>query len=358
MAQIDRENDNAFKPRTLNEARALFTKQEADTLDIVLQMINKSDDEPSNLCYTINLDEYTHKFGLNYDRNAYRKIRKNLEGTGFKHIGLLQDNGRFLEFILFQSLDWAADGSSVTVKLGEDFKAKLVELKNSKAGGITYYSISYTLPMKSQYSKRLYPMLLEFLKTGWRVDTIDDLREKLQIPVSYKYNDIKRFVLDRAVEDINEMTDLTISYVENRNTGRGGKRIESVKWIIQKKKTDILDVNADGKIEESVEEELDPLTATYKFIISETISGKIELSERDIIAIAKDAVKYSVEPAEIKNRLNIILEKRGIENFVGYARSLMKHYAENKENKGNNNSFDNFNSREYDWDEILKEIEF
>lgn len=62
--------------------------------------------------------------------------------------------------------------------------------------------------MRSKYAIRLYEILKSYAYIGEYTTTIADLREDLQIAGYTTYKDIRRRVLDPAVEEINEITDI------------------------------------------------------------------------------------------------------------------------------------------------------
>jgi len=228
--------NRAFKPRSLNEARASFSKEELDTLDMVLCQICKNEDASDQLTYEINMDEYKDKFGYTYSYNVYKKLKKNFVDTGAKTIQIWRGKNNFISFVLFQSVECDFENKKIIVKLSEEFKKELVKLKDSRDGGNTYYSIADTLMFKSQYTKRLYTMLLEWEKSGKRFDVFSELCDKLCIPKSYNNTMIKKRVFDAAVKEINELTDYKVSYIIKTEEHCGGAKATSIEWVIKKKK--------------------------------------------------------------------------------------------------------------------------
>lgn len=83
----------------------------------------------------------------------------------------------------------------------------------------TKYLLSNTIKFKSVYSVRLYELVTQFRnKKNKKTDIfpIDIFRKQLGIePKQYKgMSDFKKYVLDKAVAEINEHSDLTIDYVQ------------------------------------------------------------------------------------------------------------------------------------------------
>ena len=86
----------------------------------------------------------------------------------------------------------------------------------------TKYLLSNTIKFKSVYSVRLYELVTQFRnKKNKETDIfpIEIFRKQLGIePKQYKgMSDFKKYVLDKAVEEINEHSDLLIDYVQKKD---------------------------------------------------------------------------------------------------------------------------------------------
>lgn len=94
-----------------------------------------------------------------------------------------------------------------------------------------YFLIRFT----SQYSERLYEILKSLQHKPLADFKTEDLRERLAVPpTQYKnFGDLRRRVLEPAIHDINEYTDLEISMEEKRGDKN---RVEVVYFTISKKK--------------------------------------------------------------------------------------------------------------------------
>lgn len=103
------------------------------------------------------------------------------------------------------------------------FAAKMIPYIAMLEGGFTRYSLEYIAGMNSVYGIRFYEFFKCWLfgasKNTKEISMID-LKDKLEL--SGKYPSIKDFklnVLDKAIDDINEHSDLYAKY-ENKKTGR------------------------------------------------------------------------------------------------------------------------------------------
>jgi len=87
-------------------------------------------------------------------------------------------------------------------------------------GSFTQYKLQYVTQFTNVYSLRIYELLAQWQGRGTREVGVDELRNKLQLGDQYpKAYDLKRFVIDRALADINKHSNLRVSYGQ-RKSGR------------------------------------------------------------------------------------------------------------------------------------------
>lgn len=329
-------SNNAFKPRSLVEARCSLTASENDVFDMLLSYVNKDDDDPNNLLYTLVIDDFKDKFNLRYAENAYRKVRDGVAKLKGKTIDIWSDDGeRFDSFVLFQSIHWNDKKGSIIVKVGEDIK----KILNAQKQSITYYEVRYTLPMSSRYSKLLYVMFKEWLKTGVRYDNVSMLRDKLHVPSSYSYGMFKKRVLETAVKEINSTTDIVVSYIEKRQKVRGGQKVTELAFQINKKECAI------DKIEQCGGQMI------LDYLISNGVSN---VTYDQAVIIYRTAQKGNLTNQQIKKRMNIVLQKKNIKNLVGYMIFAMSDKFKSPEDV--KRGLDNFSQRNYsqEWYQLLE----
>lgn len=169
----------------------------------------------------IHADDYIQTF--NVDKStAYRVLKKAVLSLfraewGYKFVnekGLTQVAYR--RFI--QSADYVDDGATVHFKFSDDTVPMLVELERR----FTVYEIEQVAQLSSQYAMRLYEFFMRHLdkKTGagWLDISLDDLRFRFGLlPNEYpRMGDFKARVLDFALKQINENTDLSATYTQKK----------------------------------------------------------------------------------------------------------------------------------------------
>ena len=99
----------------------------------------------------------------------------------------------------------------------------------------TQYLLSQTAQLKSIYSSRLYELLIQWRNTGKTpLVTLEDLRARLGVDKEqYKLmSDFKKRVLDLAINDINEKTDIKATYEQHKQ----GRMITGFSFSFKHKK--------------------------------------------------------------------------------------------------------------------------
>lgn len=84
--------------------------------------------------------------------------------------------------------------------------------------------------LSSFHSVRLYELLSQFRSTGFRVINLVELRAALDLGDSYPlFADIKRRIIDPAVNEINEKTDFLVSW----SAVKEGKKVVSLRFVFE-----------------------------------------------------------------------------------------------------------------------------
>lgn len=112
----------------------------------------------------------------------------------------------------------------------------------------TSYKLQHVLPMKSQYSPRLYELLKSYENNKEWFFEIDTLKRLLGCENYKNFNDFKRFALEPAVREINRYADLCIFYQEQKV----GKKVVRIYFFLDEKTPDEM-----YETRKLIEEELD-----------------------------------------------------------------------------------------------------
>jgi plasmid replication initiation protein len=114
------------------------------------------------------------------------------------------------------SIEYLTDEGKISLCFSKKMLPYLSELK----GQFTRYELKHIGNMTSIYGIRLYELLMQWKSTGKREIEIAWLKKQFQIEEGYeRMYDLKKYVLEPAIKDINTHSDYTVSWTQ-RKTGR------------------------------------------------------------------------------------------------------------------------------------------
>ena len=218
MSKIDRfeidksRNQKVVKHNDLvQKSRYLLSIHEQKTIAFLVSLIKPSD--KSNLEYEFEIIDFCRICGVDVDQGRnYEKTRKTLFNLANKGLEVKLDNNAYTRVSWISKYWCYANDGTVKIRFDEDLAPYLFNLKENT----TRYELLNILPMQSKYSIRLYELCRSWAGIKNKTYTLEELRELLGIPLNIlgRYNDFKRKVLTIAMTEINEFTDLAISFEE------------------------------------------------------------------------------------------------------------------------------------------------
>ena len=213
-----------------------FSLQEMKIINFIISRIKSPKYDSDFNVIKVHIKELANEIGYeSVNGKAYKDIKKALSLLSKQQsdfIEIVTKDGRVEETIVRWLEKPRVDKATgmVTLKLDDDLKPYLLNLKKN----YTKFEWLYTKAMQSKYSVKLYELLKSWEKTrqGVKEFNLDDLKNYIDAPDSYKnFNTFKKRVLDIALEEINEITDLLVSY----ETKKKGKKVIGLIFHISKK---------------------------------------------------------------------------------------------------------------------------
>ena len=137
---------------------------------------------------------------------------------------------------------WIAGGCEVdedakVIHIQLDPALKPFLLGNKKK--FTQYEIGFISNFKRKYSCRLYEYLRSMVGIGCANFSVENFSAKITDGMYIRAADLKRYVIEPALEEINATSDITVSYEEYRVPGPKGKlKTASYKFHISEKPFD------------------------------------------------------------------------------------------------------------------------
>lgn len=311
---------------------------------LVLSLMRAKRDEFGRPSVTISSNELLKLTGIK-NHNIYKQLKdisKDLIDITF-YLENPEDQ-KFKYFNLVNNAEY--NNGSFTINFTPDCNALLYELQ----GNFTTMSLSMLFSFSSNYSFRLYEVLkvhaykIDSANTPYDVElSLADLKLQLgcintdekkvkdalksddpdpdyivnELATKKKYDawyDFKRFVLDRAMKEINEKTDLSISYKPIRS-GRGAK-IQYVKFTISRK-------DVEKRSDTFLPDLKDKLEKKQSVLVEEvrTLLKEVKITKKDANALLKVS-ENDIE--RIKVAYEIAKMQPEITNFMGWMMTAIK----------------------------------
>ena len=227
-----------------------YSSGELKILDTYLSRIDPRKPESSLVTFT--KKEYAELMGLDADIRT-EQLKTYTGGLLSNVVTIdLPDKG-YVQYPLFSEAKCYLDEKSgqVTIEVDCNHKLKTAFFDIAKNGYVRY-QLKNIISLRSQYSVRLYPKLKD-RPYGWTV-SVEELRKILGATASSYdvFKDFNKHVLQKAVKEINEITDIDVT-TENIRKGRS---VVSIKFTVKEKKQILLDKEQAAVFADEEEEQI------------------------------------------------------------------------------------------------------
>lgn len=198
----------------IQKARYNLSLQELKILAYCFSLIKPND--KAGQTYVFSMNDFCHICGITYQSGRnYEAVKKCLKALRDKSFWLTNENGNECLIGWFGSVETSRKNGKVTIR----FDVTLEKYIHDLIGSFTQYSLLSCLPLKSAYSFRLYELLKSYAFQHEHTFNIEDLKKQIAAVQYTRYPDFRRRVIEPAVIEINQFTDIEISY-EPIKTGR------------------------------------------------------------------------------------------------------------------------------------------
>lgn len=192
----------------IQSSRYSLSLQEQKILLYVVSKIKPGDEVLKE--YDFEITEFCKGCGIDYDSGGnYIHIKKSVQDMRNKSfwIELNEDEEVLCSWVNKARIN--KKSGRIKIRLDDDLHQYLIGLKEN----FTVYQLLSILPMKSQYSIRIYEILRSF---AWKKREVcfdlGQLKKKLMAENYVNFKDFRRFVIEQAVRDINKFTDLEVDW--------------------------------------------------------------------------------------------------------------------------------------------------
>lgn len=228
-----KKNYSVTKTNMLNEMRASnMNLQELRFMSIYLSKINKNDLSTRTVRFSV-ADFATimeiRRIDIEYMKNV-------TDGLLSKVVNVPDERGGYIGFQLFKRCRVSQDDNGewyVEIDAHDDALPLMFEYKEKYFS----YKLWNALRLKSTNQLRMYELLKQYQRIGYRIMKLEELRQWLGIGNNEyrRYDNFKEKVLDVCKKALAEHTDITFTYEVYKRGGRGGK-IQALKFVIRENK--------------------------------------------------------------------------------------------------------------------------
>lgn len=198
----------------ITNARYEYSEMQLDIFLYLLSSLRK--DQPDGT-YEVSVGEMSKLTGKKYN---YQQLRIATEGMGSRMFEIPNETDRkgrqvWRQMWMFDRIDYVHGTGIIEIEFTRTIQPYLFDLKAS----FTSFQLYSALRLSSKHAKRIYALCSQWKDKGQTPDyVIDEFKRTIGLlndKGDLEYSEItmfKKFVLDIAVKQINECTDLEISY--------------------------------------------------------------------------------------------------------------------------------------------------
>lgn len=229
--EIGLEQERYYKVAKANDlvrqAKSDLNLTELKVMAYLFSKIKPDDTELKE--YEFDTKNFCQICGIDYKNGYhYENIKKTINILFGKKFWIIRPNGDEAGCQWIVKPVISKRTGKIIVKLDSDLQQYVIGLKEK----YVQYEFINILPMQSSYSIRIYEILMSYRNIGYAEFEIEDLKNKLMCQHYKSFADVRRRVLEPAVEEINKYAnDIYVSYEPIKH----GAKVTRVKFEIREK---------------------------------------------------------------------------------------------------------------------------
>ena len=222
-------NPTVVKANNLIQAGYRLSLAEQRVLLAAIAQIGKSDEPTDKETYTVTADALSDITGTSTQRAykglaeaAHRIFRREVRiegGSNGDNLGPHDNKGvrrRITMARWVQAVTYIEDEGRIELRFSHDILPYLSMLQRE----FTAYKLYHVAAMRSTHGVRLYELLAQWRQAGERDLKIEEIKKMFGVEGRYsRIPDLKRYVIEPAVRDVNECSDLNVEWGQ-RKAGR------------------------------------------------------------------------------------------------------------------------------------------
>jgi plasmid replication initiation protein len=213
-------NLTVYKSNKVVEAGYKLSLNEQRLVLSCIAKVNSSKRLSATESFEVTAKEFSDQFRISLDK-SYQTLKEVSEQLFERYVIIDNPNPtdktlKYTKTRWISSANYHPDAGKVSLVFAPFIIPYLSELQ----GQFTFYLLENISSMSSIYAIRLYELLMQWKTTGKREIDIDWLKKQFELEDKYSsIKDLKKYVLDPAVKDINTHSNYQVSWIQ-RKTGR------------------------------------------------------------------------------------------------------------------------------------------
>jgi len=206
-------------------------------------------------------------------QNAYIRMKEAEETLFNRRFSFFDEDGKLVKSRWISQVKYLDNEGAIEIVFTPAVVQGISRINGVKEF-FTQYLLSQTSQLKSVYSTRLYELLIQWKNTGKTpIFKIQDFRAQLGLDINeYKLmSDFKKRVLDLAVSDINEKTDIKTNYQQYKK----GRSITGFSFTLKNKKN----IDKQNEVEQNTSDIFIKLTDSQRHLFANKLSELPEMSK-------------------------------------------------------------------------------
>ena len=321
------------KANTLITANYDLSLQEQKLILTLASMVQPTDEEFKE--YEFKIKDFMELLGIE-TQTKYTEIPK-ITKELMKKVFEIKEGKDIIQLSWLSSARYKTGEGLVILKFDSSLKPYMLQLKEL----YTSYKLENILSLKSKYSLRLFELLKsnEYKKI-WNIE-LEELKKLLgATEKSYSiYQNVKNRIILKAQKELKEKTDICFDFEEIKT----GRKVTSIKFFIKSNKR----VNAPKEISVDIDTTKDDIIKLVELMKDH------DITYREAESIYKSGKSDLMHIAEVYEHF----KNKSADNFIGLMVAQVKPGVFNKPKQSQNKtSFNNFEPRQYDYDELEKKL--
>lgn len=205
-----------------------LTFPEKRVISMCLAKLDSLNLEAGRYKYRVSATEFSKEFDIDV-ATAYAQLKAVGDKLLDRKARMIKETPRGIQeekFVWVSGVKYHHGEGWVELGFSPEMTPHLIDLRRE----YTSYKLRHTLSLRSMYSWRLFELLMQFKKTGKLRISLEDFCFAMEAPPSClkDFGQLRRRVIDTAVEELIAKNNLLISYEAKRN---GGRKVSSLEFI-------------------------------------------------------------------------------------------------------------------------------